>query len=754
MSKLQDLLIYRLQKRESMENSELLMLCGTVQSVIYRNEENGYSVISLTNNGASATAVGSMTSVNTGDEVKLIGNWKTHASYGKQFAFECYEQSLPSSKEGILRYLSSGAVKGIGLGTAKKIVAKFGEDSLDVIRNEPEKLCAIRGISKEKAAEMSEDIRNTLGMRELMTELGGYHISVQEAVKIWKNYGSDAFDRIKENPYILCSDEIGIEFRRADGIAAKLGRSADDEYRVSAGIMYILSQNMQLYGHTCMPKNSVTEAAVKFLQLDNETVKNAAEKMIKDGSIIRHEVGEREFLFLPSMYQSESYAAQRLNVMLEYPPERITGIEKALDAFEKKKQIQYAELQRKAILQAMSGGMLILTGGPGTGKTTTLNAIIELYKQSGLKVMLAAPTGRAAQRMSELTGKTAKTIHRLLEVEWDKNDMPTFKRNERNRLECDVLVIDELSMVDSVLFESVLRALPLKCRLVMVGDSDQLPSVSAGNVLGELIKSGKIPCVQLTEIFRQSMKSLIVTNAHKIVNGEMPEITRTDNDFFFMHYSDANIISQKIVELCSARLPKAYGYSPLDDIQVLCPSRKGDLGVTSMNEKLQAALNPKTPLTKETVFENSIYRTGDKVMQVKNNYNLVWKKEDGTSGTGVFNGDIGIISDIDTAAGIVEVRFDDRLVEYELEMLGNLELAYAVTVHKSQGNEFNAVIMPLYAVPEMLCYRNLLYTAVTRAKKTLILVGEVYVMEKMVMNSNKTKRFSALSSLLNEEKRG
>ena len=725
------------------------MLCGTVQSVIYRNEENGYSVISVTNNGASATAVGIMTSVNTGDELKLIGNWKVHASYGKQFAFDCYEQSLPSNKEGILRYLSSGAVKGIGRAMAKKIVARFGEDSFDVIKNEPERLCVIKGISKEKAEAMSEDIRNTLGMRELMTELGGYHISVQEAVKIWKNYGSDAFDRIKENPYILCSDEIGIEFRRADGIAAKLGRSADDEYRVNAGIMYILSQNMQLYGHTCMPKSSVTEAAVKFLQLDNETVKNAAEKMIKNGSIIRHEVGEREFLFLPSMYQSESYSAQRLDAMLEFPPESITGVEKALDVFEKKKKIKYAELQRKAIIQALSGKMLILTGGPGTGKTTTLNAIIELCRQCGLKVMLAAPTGRAAQRMSELTGKTAKT-----EVEWDKNDMPAFKRNERNMLECDVLVIDELSMVDSVLFESVLRALPLDCRLIMVGDNDQLPSVSAGNVLGELIKSGKIPCVQLTEIFRQSMKSLIVTNAHKIVNGEMPEITRTDNDFFFMHYSDANIISRKIVELCSSRLPKAYRYSPLDDIQVLCPSRKGELGVLSMNEKLQAALNPKTALTKETVFENIIYRTGDKVMQVKNNYHLVWKKADGTSGTGVFNGDIGIISDIDTAAGIVTVRFDDRLVEYELEMLGNLELAYAVTVHKSQGNEFNAVIMPLYAVPEMLCYRNLLYTAVTRAKKTLILVGEVYVMEKMVMNSNKTKRFSALSSLLNEEKRG
>ena len=734
-----------------MENNELLMLCGTVQSVIYRNEENGYSVISLTSKGAAATAVGMMTSVNIGDELRLIGNWKVHSSYGKQFAFDCYEQSLPSNKESIMRYLSSGAVKGIGSTTAKKIVLRFGDSSLDVIRNEPEKLCEIKGISKEKALEMSADINSAIGMRELMTELGGYDISVQESVKIWKNYGSEAVDKIKENPYILCTDEVGIDFRRADNIAFRIGKNADDEYRIRAGIIYVLTKNMQLNGHTCLPKVSVIKVTADFLNLKSEVVENIIEMMIKDGSIIQHEVGKREFLFLPLMFQSESYTAHRLNDMLSCPPERITGVEKALTGFEKRKNIKYADLQRKAIIQALSGRLLILTGGPGTGKTTTLNVIIELYKKYGLKVMLAAPTGRAAQRMSEVTGKTAKTIHRLLEVEWDKNDMPKFKRNERNMLDCDVLIIDELSMVDSSLFESVLRALPLKCRLIMVGDSDQLPSVSAGNVLGELIKSEKIPCVQLTEIFRQSMKSLIVTNAHKIVNGEMPEITRIDNDFFFMRYSDPDTVQQKITELCSARLPKAYGYSPLDDIQVLCPSRKGELGVVVMNEKLQAVLNPETELTKETVFENVTYRTGDKVMQVKNNYDLVWKKEDGTSGTGVFNGDIGIISDVDTAAKILTVRFDDRFVEYEFEMLKNLELAYAVTVHKSQGNEFNAVIMPMYAVPEMLCYRNLLYTAVTRAKKTLILVGETYVMEKMVCNADKTKRFSALSSLLNEE---
>ena len=733
-----------------MENKELLQLCCTVRSVIYRNENNGYSVISVMNNGAVATAVGMMTSVSVGDELKLIGNWKMHSVYGKQFAFDCYEQVMPSDSESIFRYLSSGTIKGVGRSTAKRIVEEFGDDSLEVIKNEPEKLCIIKGISKEKALEMSEEINKTLGMREIMLELGAYEISVREAVKIWKNYGSEAVEKIKENPYILCTEGIGIEFRRADLIAIKLNMSADDECRIRAGVIYVLSGNIK-NGHTCLPREKVTEVAGRFLVLEYDTVESVIEIMIKDGSIIQHTINGMEFLFLPSLFQSESYASQKLKIMLEFPPESITGVESALDSFEKRKNIKYADLQRKAIIEALSGGILLLTGGPGTGKTTAINAIIELYRQSGIKVMLAAPTGRAAQRMAEVTGRTAKTIHRLLEVEWDKNDMPAFKRNERNMLECDALIIDELSMVDSQLFEAVLRALPLGCRLIMVGDSDQLPSVGAGNVLSDLISCGKIPCIHLTEIFRQSMQSLIVMNAHRIVNGEMPEITRKDNDFFFISCSDVSGVSDKIVELCSSRLPKAYHYSPLEDIQVLCPSRKGELGVAGMNAKLQEALNPRTDLTNEIVFEENIFRIGDKVMQIKNNYHLLWHKDDGTSGTGVFNGDIGIVADVDTQSRILTVQFDERLVEYEFEALNNLELAYAVTVHKSQGNEFNAVLIPVYAVPAMLCYRNLLYTAVTRAKKILILVGEVSVMRSMVENNRKTLRFSGLKSLLNEQ---
>lgn len=733
-----------------MAEKELLQLCGTVEEVIFRNSGNGYTVMTIMNNGVTATAVGMMANVNIGDELKLIGNWKTHSNYGEQFAFECYEQSMPSGAEGILKYLSSGTVKGIGRATAKRIVDTFGENTLMIMQNEPERLAEIKGISKEKALMIGEEIKKTFGMREMMLELAGYQISAQEAVKIWKVCGSEALEKIKENPYILCDDGIGMEFKRADQIAVKLNKAADDEYRIRAGIIYVLSQNTK-NGHTCLPQKAVIDVTAKFLILEQQQVSDVADAMVTDGSLITYTMEGEEFLFLPLFYKSESYAAERLHIMLESPPEKIVGVEAALQAFEKKHAISYADLQRKAIIEALSGGLLILTGGPGTGKTTTLNAIIELYKQCGLKVLLAAPTGRAAQRMSEVTGHNAKTLHRLLEVEWDRNDRPVFTRNERNMLDCDALIIDELSMVDSVLFEGVMRALPLGCRLIMVGDIDQLPSVGAGNVLYELIASKKIPVIQLTEIFRQSMQSLIITNAHKIVHGEMPEITRTDSDFFFMAYSDRDTVSAKIVELCAARLPNTYGYSPFDDIQVLCPARKGELGVIKMNIKLQAVLNPKTDNAKEIVSDYYTFRIGDKVMQNRNNYDLAWTKLDGTSGSGVFNGDIGRISSIDKRNKIVYVKFDDRVVEYDQESLFDLELAYATTVHKSQGNEFNAVIIPVHSVPKLLCYRNLLYTAVTRAKKILILVGDIAAMKSMIDNHKKTLRYSGLKSLLNEE---
>lgn len=730
-----------------MVEKNLLELCGSVEEIIYRNENNGYTVMNMMCDGAVATAVGSMSDVNIGDELKLIGIWKVHSSYGEQFAFDYYEQFTPSTAESILKYLSSGVIKGIGRATAKRLVDNFGDKTLEIIQNEPSRLEKIKGISHEKAVFISNEIKKVFGIREVMVYLDKYHISAQETIKIWKAFGEEAITLIEENPYILCGNSVDVAFERADAIAATLDKPSDDKFRIRAGITYIITYNSK-NGHTCLPKEKLISVTADYLKLSKDDISKVLSDMIIDGSMVAETIDEKEFIFLPLLYRSETYSASRLNMMLKFPSERITGVELALDAFEEQQGISYAKLQRKAIIEALSGGLLILTGGPGTGKTTTLNAIISLFNQCNLKVALAAPTGRAAQRMSEVTGCEAKTIHRLLEVEWDKNDNPVFKKNERNLLDCDALIIDELSMVDTLLFEGVMRALPLSCRLIMVGDSDQLPSVGAGNILGDLIASEKIPVVQLTEIFRQSMKSLIVTNAHKIVHGDMPEIRRTDGDFFFMTCNNKEKIASTIVDLCAKRLPATYDFSVFGDIQVLCPGRKGDLGVTELNKKLQQTLNPSQGKQYEINMPVYTFRLGDKVMQTKNNYDLLWTKDDGSEGSGVFNGDIGVIVDINRAASTAYIKFDDKFVLYDAEALSNLELAYATTVHKSQGNEFNAVIIPIYYGTPKLHYRNLLYTAVTRAKKILILIGDVSTLKKMVDNNKKTMRYSGLKAFI------
>ncbi len=730
-----------------MSDQQLLELRGSVEDIIFRNNQNGYSVLTMYCDGVAATAVGTMTDVNVGDDLRLVGIWKNHPGYGEQFSFSYYEHEMPSTAASILKYLSSGAIKGIRRTTAKKLVDAFGDKTLEVMQQQPERLTEIKGITSEKAQKISTEICRIFGMKEVMLYLEKYHISALEAVRIWKNFGDSSISIIEENPYSLCAEEIAVSFERADSIAADMNKPADDECRIRAGFIYIITYNAG-NGHTCLPKEKLLSVTSSFLKLAQSRIAETLEKMTDDTSLIEEILGEKRFIFLPELYKSEVYSAERIMMMRQFPCESLRGIELALETFEAEHGITYAERQRRAITEAMTGGRLILTGGPGTGKTTTLNAIISLYKQSGLKVSLAAPTGRAAQRMSEVTGCEAKTIHRLLEVEWDKNDKPRFVRNERNPLDCDALILDEMSMVDATLFESVLRSLPLGCRLIMVGDSDQLPSVGAGNVLGDLIASGKIPVVALEEIFRQSMESLIVTNAHKIVHGEMPEIRRTDGDFFFLATNEKESISETITQLCSKRLPEAYGYSPIRDIQVLSPGRKGELGVTELNKRLQQVLNPKDEEKNEIRMPVYILREGDKVMQTKNNYDLPWEKDDGSSGSGVFNGDIGIIEKIDRAAKTAEIRFDDKVVTYNSDNLMNIELAYATTVHKSQGNEFTAVIMPMYYGAPQLYYRNLLYTAVTRAKKLLIMVGNIPTLKKMVENNKRTARYSGLRSFL------
>lgn len=725
----------------------MLELNGSVEDIVFRNNQNGYSVLTMLCDNIAVTAVGIMTDVSVGDDLRLVGVWKTNPNYGEQFAFQYYEHKMPSTAAAILKYLSSRSIKGIGAVMARKIVDAFGDDTLEVMKEQPERLEEIRGISHAKAMEISAEVRRIFGMKEVMLYLEKYHISALEAVRIWKSFGDSSVSMIEENPYVLCDDTIAVSFEKADRIAGILGRPLDDLCRIRAGIVYLIRYNSG-NGHTCLPMDKLIGIAAKYLKIGEEQTAEVLAELISDATLICDDIDGRSFVFLPSLYKSEFFCADRLSMFLQVPPERITGGELALEVFEKSNKITYADMQKKAILEALSGGLLILTGGPGTGKTTTLNAIIKLYEQCGLKVLLAAPTGRAAQRMSEVTGCEAKTMHRLLEVEWTANDRPRFTRNESNLLDCDALILDEMSMVDVSLFEGVLRALPLGCRLIMVGDSDQLPSVGAGNVLGDLIDSGMVPVVQLTEIFRQSMQSLIVTNAHKIVHGDMPEISRVDGDFFFMAESDKEKIAGKIVSLCIQRLPAAYKYDSLNDIQVLCPGRKGDLGVTELNKRLQLAINP--PDKSKPELSTPVYklRKGDKVMQTKNNYDLVWTRDDGSDGSGIYNGDIGIIEEIEKSAGTAKIRFDDKVVTYNSDNLLNIELAYATTVHKSQGSEYKAVVMPMYYGAPQLYYRNLLYTAVTRAKEKLILVGNVSTLKRMVDNNIRTKRYSALRAFL------
>ena len=732
------------------DEQTLYEMSGTVERVIFRNEKNQYTVLELNNSEELVTVVGCLPFVSVGEELKVIGTWGSHPSFGPQFKAQVCERSRPATAAAILKYLASGAVKGIGAATAERIVETFGENALDVIENDAERLAQVKGVTKSKAKKISENFKQTNGIKDVMVRLGKYGITPEEAVRVWKRYGAHAEECIRQDPFCLCDEELDIDFARADTIAASLEMPQDDNGRVRAGLLYVLRHNAN-NGHTCLPRDRLIQVASRMLEIEPDVAGGILQRMEETFDVQTEHFGEREFLFLPRYHQSETYCADRLKMMLHYPPQSIVGVEGSIKEVEIREHIHYAPEQKQAITQALEKGFLILTGGPGTGKTTTLNGIIRILKEKGETVLLAAPTGRAAKRMSELTGEEAKTVHRMLQVEWDETDNPVFSRNERNPLECDAVVVDELSMVDVNLFEGILRALPLGCRLILVGDCDQLPSVGAGNVLGDLIASGMFPTVQLTEIFRQSMESLIVTNAHRIVAGEMPELRDKTHDFFFLPLRHAESISSTIVDLCARRLPASYGYSVFQDIQVLTPGRKGELGTQELNRRLQEALNPPDKNKRELQVNGNILRVGDKVMQIKNNYNLPWSRSDGTTGEGVFNGDMGILVEIDKAAGALTVAIDDKMVLYDTDHAGELELAYAATVHKSQGNEFQAVVMPMFPGPKQLEYRNLLYTAVTRAKSLLILVGEERTVRAMVANDRKTKRYSGLLHFLLEE---
>ena len=731
-----------------MREHEKIRISGVVSHVTFTNKENGFTVLELESGDELVTAVGVMPELNAGELLELSGYWDFHASFGRQFKVEMCERRMPASAGDILRYLSSGGVKGIGPKTAVKVVEKFGEETFEVLENEPERLAQIKGISLEKAKEISADFKKQFAVREIMIALERYGMTTAECVTAFRVFGARASDIITRNPYALCSEGVGFSFSRAETVAQALPSPPEKGYRLQAGVLHVMSHNLS-NGHTCIPRDKLFAPCAELLSTNDDTVDITIDELVGSGRLVSRDINGREFLFLPYIYKAEKNAAEHIKQLLKFPPAGRPAPEKEVDRLEKQTGIKYGKRQREAIITAVEKGMLILTGGPGTGKTTTLNGILRFFEEDGLKVALAAPTGRAAKRMSEVTGRNAKTIHRLLEVEWDKNDRPQFSRNARNPLEANAVILDELSMVDITLFSSFLEALPIGCRLIMVGDSDQLPPVGAGNVLHDLISSGEIPVVELKEVFRQAMESLIVENAHRIVKGDAPILNVSDKDFFFIQNESPFLAAKTVTDLCTARLPKAYGYSPLDNIQVICPSRMGDSGTYNLNRMLQSALNPQDAAKAEITVAGTVFREGDKVMQTRNNYNIEWTSSD-SEGTGIFNGDIGMLRKIDMRTRTVDIMFDDRKAVFPFESLQELELAYAVTVHKSQGNEFDVVVMPVAGVPPRLAYRNLLYTGVTRAKKMLVLVGSKRQVCAMAANDKKARRYSALEHFLKE----
>ena len=723
---------------------ELERLVGSVERVTFHNAQNGFTVLELRTPGETVTVVGVMPQVAAGEELEVMGRYDFHDTYGPQFKAELCERAMPSTAAAILRYLTSGAIKGIGPATARRLVDRFGADTLRILEKEPERLREIKSISADKARKLSEEYGRQFGVREVMLFFSRFGLTPDQSLAAFKRYGAAAVDHVKKDPYLLCGDGIRLSFEKADTIAESMGFDKNDPCRVEAGVEYVLRHNLG-NGHTCIPREKLLPVAAGLLGCDPAAVDEACDRLVVAHRLILKEMGERPFLFLPQWFEAEQYCAQRLAMMLRFPPERETAAEEDIDRVETEWGITYAAQQRQAIRAAVEKGLLILTGGPGTGKTTTLKAIIRLLEDRKLEISLAAPTGRAAKRMTELTGREAKTIHRLLEVSWGEDDRQSFQRDEKNPLDCDALIVDELSMVDAGLFENLLRSLRLGCRLILVGDSDQLPSVGAGNVLHDLLEADVLPTVRLTEVFRQAMESLIVTNAHDIVQGKYPVLDSKDNDFFLLSQPNPFLAARTVADLSASRLPKAYGFDPLSDIQVLCPSRKLEMGTVSLNNAL---LNPPEPKRAEMTRKGFTLRQGDRVMQIKNNYDIAWTKADGDAGSGVFNGDVGILESLDPLSGTLTVRFDDRLALYTGDEIDQLELAYAMTIHKSQGSEFPCVILPLLDIPPKLCYRNLLYTAVTRARQLLVIVGAGRVVTAMVDNDRRTRRYTALRPML------
>ena len=724
---------------------EQTILRGTVSAVVYQNEENGYAVLRLkTDEGETVTVVGTIPLLAVGERLAVTGKWMRHASYGQQFAADFLERQMPDGADEILAYLSSRAIRGIGPMTAKKLVARFGSQTLEVLEKHPEQLAELPGFSAAKAAQINEAFCAQVGLRRLIEFLVGYHLPPELAMRLYQCYGELAVDAVKDDPYLLTEPFFGADFALVDQFALAMGVEADDPRRVEAGVVFELRHNTG-NGHVFLPLNTLMAATAQLLGLDETDAAQAVARLTENDRLIAEPLSSLTAVYLPELYEAETQVAQRLRAMADAAPEEPDGLDEALRALPRRTHIDYAPAQTEAIRKAACCQVLLLTGGPGTGKTTTLAGILALLDELGQRAMLAAPTGRAAKRLTELTDRPASTIHRLLESQFDpETGAMGFYHNEHEPLDADVMIVDETSMVDLTLMHALLRALRPGCRLILVGDPDQLPSVGAGNLFSDLLRSERLETVRLTEIFRQARQSLIVMNAHAVNHGKMPVLNDTSRDFFFMK-RPPEAVAATVRDLCHHRLPDNM-HIPASQIQVLSPTRRGPTGTAHLNEILQESLNPPAPDKPQKQYGGVTFRLGDRVMQIRNNYDLFWRQTGGFgSGTGVFNGDMGVITAMDLREETLCVSFDDdREATYAFDQLGELELAYAMTVHKSQGSEYRAVVMVVSGGSSLLHTRGVLYTAITRARELLVLVGEAQVVANMTANDRQARRYSGL----------
>lgn len=718
---------------------------GTIVHIVFTNEENGYTVLRLvTTDGELLTVVGTIPCAAPGESLVINGRWMEHPIHGTQVLAEEVERHMPTSEEDIISYLSSGIIKGIGETLALRLVERFGSRTLRILDEEPELLTKIRGISPRKAQEIAENYRYQTGMRRLLDFLTVNNLPVGLALLLYRRYGTDALDAVRNNPYLLVDELYGVDFAVVDEIALTMGMAGDNHRRVEAAVLFELSYNLG-NGHVFLPREKLIAAAASLIDCAVDRVEMALDELITRGAIRCEQVAKVQACYLRRLYDAELSVTRRIGQMLRIPPAKGKKVEKIIAHIEKEQGITYAEAQRRAVALAAECGVMVLTGGPGTGKTTSVRGIVELLERMGYDILLLAPTGRAAKRLGDLCGREAQTIHRCLGMnrQEDTGEI-TFQKHEKEPLDADAVIVDEMSMVDLTLMDALLAALRPDCRLILVGDADQLPSVGAGNVFSDLIRSGRVETVALTEVFRQAQESTMICAAHAVNQGQMPELKNTpQSDLFFMRRRDPLAVVDLVVELCGKRLPEKMGI-PATQIQVLCPTRKGAWGTVQLNRALQAALNPPAHDKRQKIWGETVFREGDRVMQIRNDYDVLWERADGFCGAGMFNGDVGVIEEIEPSGDSLRIRFDDRVALYHTDMLNELELAYAVTVHKAQGSEYRAVVLVSLPAAPALMVRGVLYTAVTRARELLVIVGDDGALSRMVENDKQQRRYSGL----------